>query len=124
MRTGTAIFLALFMAFAPAAFACSSHGSAAATNVNGWMNSNGMHHVTGDQQDVEGNNDGENSGWAANDWYTVTITAPGNPSTSVTFTANPLDFTGGAEVEAWLEESVKDWLIDHIPDQKLADFVG
>lgn len=131
MRAGTAFLLALFLAIPSAVFACSSHGSAAANNVNGWMNSNGIGNgnnggfsITGDQDVVEGDNSAENSGWAANDWYTVTITGPGNPSESVTFTANPMDFSSGAELELWLEAAAKDWLIDHVPDQKLADFVG
>lgn len=128
MRAGTAIFLALLLTIAPPAFGCSSHGSQAASNVNGWMNSNGVHgagfSITGDQNSTEGDESAENSQWAANDWYTVTITGPGNPAETVTFTANPMDFSGGAELEAWLEEAAKDWLIDHMPDQQLADFVG
>lgn len=129
MRTGTALILALFMTIAPPAFGCSSHGSVAATNVNAWMNSQGLNQagfsVTGGQEQQEGNNASENSGWAANDVYWVTVTAPNGET--MTFEAVPTSsgtFGSGDSLEDWLEDAAKDWLIDNVPDQKLADFVG
>lgn len=129
MRTGTALLLAFFLTIAPPAFGCSSHGSVAASNVNAWMQGNGLNaagfSVTGSQEQQEGNNASENSGWAANDVYWVTVTAPNGQT--MTFEAVPTSsgvFGDGGTLEDWLEEAAKEWLIDHVPDQQLADFVG
>jgi hypothetical protein len=118
----------MFMTVATPVFGCSSHGSVAANNVNAWMNSQGLNaagfSVTGDQE-VNGSGAGEASGWAANDIYWVTVTAPNGES--MTFEAVPTSsgvFGDGGSLEDWLEDAAKDWLIDNVPDQKLADFVG
>ena len=135
MRRGLLAFVVAAAVGAPTAvYACGFHGGEAGNRVQEWIkgagdeaagvNASGFQ-VTGTQWKDNGVNGGGQAGhWNANDWYQVTITFPGG-SPVVTIKANPVNFPGGAEIEAWLENEAKKIIINAAPPDKAnADFVG
>jgi hypothetical protein len=111
--------------------ACSAHGKIAGDKVDTWLDGsdddkvgNTGFSVTGTQ---EGNEGGSNAGgwhWA---WYSVTVTYPGSPTTTVTIKTagnrngwNASD--NGTDLENWLAEEAKN-VIKQADIQK-SDYIG
>jgi hypothetical protein len=112
-------------------FACSAHGTAAGNEVSAWVNGPGSDNagINADGFKVQGKEEGDGKtnkgkdGWNAHDWYSVTVTFP--DGSKKTITANPANFSGGGEVEDWLESEAKKIIMNAAPpDKAMADFVG
>lgn len=121
--------LLLLFGLAVPVLACGHHAEVAADDVDDWLDSSTSDNqvgdtgfgVTGKQHGNEGNNAG---GWHW-EWYTVTVTYPGNPGSTVTITTSGSAFgnsSNSGALEQWLANEAMN--VIRQADLQSDDYIG